>query len=153
MVGRPNSVHAEISGNATLVGDAKSIASDVVAKTKELMEKNPKNLEGLLNVRQEIDKWAKQSDNKFFDKTGARQYAVREIRSAINDFIDENATGIAAKESLKKQSSLYRAKDVLEEKAAEDIRAKALEAVAPSTLVKRTKNAVKHGASYVGLSK
>ena len=146
-------VNGDISSLATLTGDARTVASDVVAKTKELMGKYPPTLEGLLDVRQEIDKWARLSDKKFFDKTGARQYAVREIRDAINTFIDQNATSVAVKESLKKQSSLYRAKDVLQEKAAEDIRFKAIDAASPSTLKARAKNVVKHGASYVGISK
>jgi len=146
-------VKSDISSLETLAGDAQTVASKVFDKTKELMAKNPPTLEGLLNVRQEIDKWARLSDKKFFDKTGARQYAVREIREAINNFIDANAQSVAVKESLKKQSSLYRAKDVLQEKAAEDMRGKALDAAAPSTLKNRAKNVVKHGASYVGISK
>lgn len=146
-------VHSDISSLATLSGDARSVASDVVARTKELMNANPPTLEGLLTVRQDIDKWARLSDKKFFDKTGARQFAVREIRDAINAYIDANAQGVAVKKSLKSQSSLYRAKDVLQEKAAEDIRSKALDSASPSTLKRRAKNAVKHGASYVGISK
>ncbi len=142
-----------ISRNATLSGDARNVATDVVAKAKELIAEKPKTLEGLLDVRQDLDRWARLSDKKFFDKTGARQYAIKEIRDAINNYIDANAQNVAAKESLKKQSALYRAKDVLQEKAGEDIRSRALDAAAPSTLKNRAKNVVKHGASYVGLSK
>lgn len=133
-------VHGDISRNATLTGDAKNVASDVVAKAKELMGKNPPTLSGLLQVRQDIDKWAKMSDKKFFDKTGARQYAIREIRNAINDFIDVNAKSVAVKESLKRQSALYRAKDVLQEKAGLDIKSRAVEAQSPSTLMNKAKN-------------
>ena len=146
-------VQGGISSNATLSGDARAVADDVVSKTREIMAQQPPTLEGLLNVRQEVDKWARRSDAKFFDKTGARQYAIKEIRDAINTFIDQNAQGVAVKDSLKKQSSLYRAKDVLQEKAAEDIRGSAIDQAKPSTIKTRAKNAIKSGASYVGISK
>lgn len=79
----------------------------------------PKSLDGLLDVRQELDAQVKRQFSNLYnsDTMTPMRTAVKQIRSAINDQIEsqlpegKTADGTGFKDSLKKQSLLYDAVD------------------------------------------
>lgn len=112
-----------------IVGDAAKSAERIYAKANQLLDQNPANATGLLNVRKELDKFVKNATKTVSGKTavfdeGGRETAIKianqEIRNTLNDFLAEKATNVAVKQSLKKQSNLFRALDVVTPKAAEE---------------------------------
>ncbi len=95
-------------------------ATAIINKFKEFGANNKGTLDGLLTARQQFDVWVKQQYPKVFDRTGiAVNDLVKNIRTAGNDFLARKAgDDVAVKASLKEQSLLYEAADVLNEKAA-----------------------------------
>jgi hypothetical protein len=108
----------------TLVGDAQKISINLANKMKEFVEDSPATPAGLLDARQKFDQWVKQSKPKMFDQNfeNGLSAANRVIRKTTNDFIAKNSKNIDVKESLARQSALYRALDNMKPKA--DIEAK-----------------------------
>ena len=115
---------SSLKKNETLVGDAQKISINLANKMKEFVESNPATPAGLLEARQQFDQWVKQSKPKMFDQNfeNGLSAANRVIRKTTNDFIAKNSKNIDVKESLARQSALYRALDNMQPKA--DIEAK-----------------------------
>lgn len=110
-----------LAESPTLVGDAAITAEKIMKKYDKILKNHPSSASGLLKARKELDAWAKSQKAKVFDgKEGAFDIALREIRNTTNDFIEEKATAVAVKDSLKKQSNLYRAMDNIAPKAARE---------------------------------
>lgn len=111
----------EISKQETLRGDSNRIASNMARRVHELIAKHPQNLSGLLEVRKEFDAMVKKESGGFPKDGTAMGEANQKVRNAINDFIDQNAPTAEMKTSMRKQSALFRARDVLEGKAAKGV--------------------------------
>lgn len=93
-------------------------------KFVEIVDKHPKNLAGLLDARKEFDMWAEKGFPHIFDdQTQAPlQQALRDMRTAANDFITEKLPqGSPFKASLKKQNLLYEAMDNIANKSYKDV--------------------------------
>lgn len=108
--------------NPLLVGDAAKTAEKVVNKMKQIVDENPGTASGLLQSRKELDAWIKTQRPKIFDpnQESALSIAVREVRQSTNNFIDERVVNVAVKDSLRKQSHLFRAMDNIGPKAADE---------------------------------
>lgn len=115
---------SELGDNPLIVGDAQKTAQKIVEKMARLTTEKPSTVSNLLKSRKELDSWIKsQKGPNIFDpkQEGAISIALREIRQTTNDFIDLKAKTAGVKESLKKQSNLYRALDNIAPKAAEEM--------------------------------
>ena len=83
---------------------------------KMVDSKKNKGIDGLLELRQEFDKWAKSNSPTIFtNKRGGAYRAVSSVRDAVNTYIDKNVKGTAS--SLAKQRDLYTILDNISEKA------------------------------------
>lgn len=120
---RMKRVIAALNENPLITGDAQKAAIKVAAQMDKITAKNKSSASGLLQSRKQLDKLIrKQKGTAVFDPTrdNAITIAVRDIRNATNDFIDTQATNVAVKESLRKQSNLLSAMDNIAPKAAEE---------------------------------
>lgn len=109
--------------NPLIVGDAEKTAQRILVKMKKIVEGEKGTASGLLEARKKLDSWVRsQKSGAIFDpkNENALSIAIREIRNTTNDFIDLNATNVAVKQSLKKQSNLLRAMDNIAPKAADE---------------------------------
>lgn len=110
-----------LAESPTLVGDAAITAERIMAKYDKILKDHPSTASGLLTARKELDAWAKTQKSKVFDgKEGAFDIALREIRNTTNDFIEEKAVAVDVKDSLRKQSNLFRAMDNIAPKASRE---------------------------------
>ena len=118
-----NKAVVELGENPLIVGDAQKTAQKIVDKMIQITKEKPSTVSNLLQSRKELDTWMKsQKGPNIFDpqQEGAISIALRSIRQTTNDFIDSKATTAGVKDSLKKQSNLYRALDNIAPKAADE---------------------------------
>lgn len=98
------------------------IAGDTATKAKQLLEQFqsylPKNgditAEDILNARQRLDSWVRsQKGGKIFDPAtdNALSGALEEVRHGANNLLYEKAPNLAIKESMARQSALYKILD------------------------------------------
>ena len=112
-------VKKELADNPLLVWDAEKTATKILNKFNQLVDEQPWTALWLLNAKKALDNWIKwQKPNAFTgDKENALTIALKSIRTNTNDLIDTKAIDIPVKETLKKQSNLYRAIDNIAPKA------------------------------------
>lgn len=108
-----------------LVSDAGLEKAYGLAKDKfmSFVEKNKKNLSGLLQSRKEFDEWLRSNNGIPMLYSESRlsplKQAVIDMRNAANGYIEERLpTDSPFRASLNKQSLMYRALDNMSEKAA-----------------------------------
>jgi hypothetical protein len=105
--------------NPYITGDAETSASRVMQGMVNAIGKNEQTASGLLQARKDFDSWVKsQKGVGVFDpqRESAVTTAVQGIRQAVNDLVDSKVPDVGFKQSLQKQSSLYRAMDNIETK-------------------------------------
>ena len=120
---RINKVLDDLAENPLLVGDARTSAEKIVKKMRQIILQNKSTGSGLLKARKELDTWIRsQKGPNVFDpaKESAISIAIRDIRTATNNFLAEKATNVGVKESLSKQSALFGALDNIAPKAADE---------------------------------
>lgn len=125
---RPNTkrtmetVLAKLKSDSLLVGDAAKTGEKVFDKARKLLLSNPNTPAGVLKSRKQLDAWVKKQSTRAFDpKTeNALSVSLGEIRQSMNDIISNSVPNIAVKESLKKQTNLFRAIDNIAPKAAKE---------------------------------
>lgn len=123
-----------------ITGDAAVSAKKILLKMDKLIDEMPRSsASNLLEARKKLDQWAKQQKgNNILDPSGretAMSLALREIRTATNDFIDTKATNVPVKKSLRKQSNLYTAMENIAPKAADE---------ADNAIARLVQNTIKH---------
>jgi hypothetical protein len=130
---------ANLQKSPLITGDAATSADRILAKMDELIDDMPKSsASNLLEARKKLDRWVKQQKGgDIFDpsRESAISLALREIRQTTNDFIDAKAKNVPVKQSLKRQSNLYKAMDNIAPKAAEE---------APNAIARIVQNTIKH---------
>lgn len=111
-----------LTNSPVIVGDAEKTAQKLIQAANKFIDENPGSGSGLLKARKDYDVWVKSQKPKAFDAASENAFTVanREIRQAMNDLLDEKAIDLGVKESLKKQSALYSAMDVIAPKAARE---------------------------------
>lgn len=102
----------------TTASGSSETARKLVTQFGDLLDQSDGTLAGLLKVRQDFDKIAKQYKSDVFDSTSENAYSIatREIRNSINDLIDVRAPNQAVKERLRDASSLLDAADNIADK-------------------------------------
>ncbi len=123
LISRLNETRSVLSENPLLVGDAGKTASKMVDKVEQMVNEVPAKGSNLLEIRKNYDNWIQsQKGQNIFDpkNENALSIANREIRRTINDFLDEKATKVSLKDSLRKQSNLYGALENIAPKAAKE---------------------------------
>ena len=119
---RLDQVIKDFDTNPLLVGDAQKQAVKIVNKMKSLIKENKGTGAGLLEARRQLDNFiAQQKGAKIFDPAleSAFSVALREVRQTTNNFLDEAAKQSNVSQSLRKQSNLYEAMDIIAPKVAE----------------------------------
>lgn len=102
-----------------ITGEAETSAKRVIEGMKEALKKNPSTASGLLQARKDFDAWVKAQKGKgVFDpqRDSAVTTAVQHVRQSINDLVEQRVPEIGFKDSLRKQSNMYRALDNIETK-------------------------------------
>ncbi len=116
-----NNTKARLAENPLIVGDAEKVASKLLDKFEKFIQAETGKGSGILSARKKFDAWVKnQKGTNVFDpkNENALSIALREIRKTANDFLEKNAVNVEVKNSLKKQSTLFRALDNITPKAA-----------------------------------
>ncbi len=109
--------------NPMIVGDAEKMAVKIINKMDDLVKANKPTAGGLLKARKELDAWVRnQKGSNIFDpaQENALSIALREVRDSANGLIAKKSPNVAVRESLRKQSNLYRAMDNIGPKAAQE---------------------------------
>lgn len=112
-----------LAQNPTIVGDAEKTAQKMIEQFQRMFNKNKSSASGLLKTRKQFDNWIKsQKGAKAFNPNtdNALSVALKEVRNTTNNFIERKATNVAVKESLRRQTMLYRALDNIAPKAADE---------------------------------
>ena len=123
LLSRLRATKSTIAESPTIVGDAQKVADKLVDAFERFANENKATGSGLLQARKDFDNWIRQQkDPKIFDpkNENALSISLREIRQTANKFLDEKATKVEVKESLKKQSRLFQALDNIKPKAADE---------------------------------
>ena len=123
LASRLNETRKVLSENPLLVGDAGKTANKMINKVEQMVNEAPAKGSNLLEIRKNYDNWIQsQKGQNIFDpkNENALSIANREIRRTINNFLDEKATKVSLKDSLRKQSNLYGALENIAPKAAKE---------------------------------
>lgn len=105
--------------NLFIGADGSNPAEDAINLAIKHINQNQLTASGVLQARKEFDAAIRKmkGDGVFVgEKQGQVQVAVQQVRQALNDSIAEAVPNAAVKESLRKQSNLYRAMDNIETK-------------------------------------
>lgn len=113
---------ADLANSPLMVGDAEKTAQKLIAGAKRFLDNNAETGSGVLKARKEYDKWVKSQKPKAFDPKSENAFTIanREIRTAMNDVLEERAPNLGIKASLKKQHSMFNAMENLTPKAAQE---------------------------------
>lgn len=119
---RLNSAAEDLKNSPVIVGDAEVTAQKLLNGAKKFVAENEGKGSGILKARKEYDQWVLSQRPKAFDAKSENAFTLanKAVRDTLNDTLDEYATNLGVKDSLKKQSALYRAMDNIEPKAAEE---------------------------------
>lgn len=144
----------ELSKNPYLSGvDASKSAKTVVSNAMEFVQKNPRTASGLLQARKDFDAWVKAQKPNIFDAADAPvSVAVRQVRQAINDMVDGAVPDAHVKDSLRKQSNLYRAHENIATKAKDEAATRLGRAKDSISHAITLKNSIAGAGALAGLS-
>lgn len=107
--------------NTVLVGDASAVAKKIFNKAQKLLAESDGSPAQLMQVRRDLDKWAKQQGKGSFDgNENAYTVAQRAVRDFLNEQVAEAVPETAVLEKLRRQHLLIRVKDRLIPKAAQE---------------------------------
>ena len=107
--------------NPVLVGDASAVAKKIFNKAQQLLAKSDGSPAQLMQVRRDLDKWAKQQGKgSFDDNENAYTVAQRAVRDFLNEKVADSVPETAVLDKLRKQHLLLRANDRILPKAAQE---------------------------------
>jgi len=120
IMSRLNGAAKDLSGSPLIVGDAEKMANRLVEGAKKIVSEEAGNGSGLLSARKRFDQWVLSQKPKAFDAKAENAFTManKAVRDTLNTVLDEKATSVGVKNSLRKQSSLYRAMENVAPKAA-----------------------------------
>lgn len=101
---------------SVLLQKADPAVKNYIRVANKLVDGNPGTLAGELQVRQGLDDAYESAGGKYGDNKALDQIH-RAARNAVNEDMEANAQSTQVKASLKQQSDLYRASDILKDKA------------------------------------
>ncbi len=107
--------------NPVLVGDASAVAKKIFNKAQQLLAKTDGSPAQLMQVRRDLDKWAKQQGKGSFDgNENAYTVAQRAVRDFLNEKVADAVPDVNVLDKLRRQHLLLRANDRLLPKAAQE---------------------------------
>lgn len=120
ILGQLDDAATSLKQSPLVVGDAEKTANKLLAGAKKFIEDNKASGSGLLEARKQFDNWVKTQKPKVFDAKAENAFTIAndKIRQTLNTILDEKAVNIGVKNSLSKQSALYRAMTNIAPKAA-----------------------------------
>lgn len=104
------------SENSVLLQKTDPIVKNYMRVANKAITQSDGTLAGELKVRQALDNAYADAGGKYINNKGLDQIH-RAARNALNDDLEAKAVNTEVKASLKKQSNLYKAQDVLQDKA------------------------------------
>ena len=104
------------SGDSLLLQKADPLVKNYMRVTQRAIAQSDGTLAGELKVRQALDNAYEDAGGKYSNNKGLDQIH-RAARNALNEDMEAKATNTEVIASLRKQSNLYRAGDVLQDKA------------------------------------
>lgn len=112
----------ELQSSPLIVGDAEKTAAKLIKGAEEIIAKNKGTGSGLLKARKEFDAWVLKQKPKVFDAKAENAFTIAndKVRRTLNDILDNHATNLGVKDSLRKQSLLYRSMENIGVKAAQE---------------------------------
>lgn len=115
-------VLTSLGENPLLVGDAAKTGKNTVARAKQFLGDNPNTPAGVLKARQDFDAWVEAQRPKVFDPVtdSPLSIAVGATRTAMNGIVADSVPTIAVRTSLNKQSQLFKARDNIAPKVADE---------------------------------
>lgn len=116
------SIAERIAANP-LVDENGATVRKVMEAAQKAIDSNPKTAAGILKARQDFDKAITQFQPSAFDTDApatAFRFAKDQIRQGMNDVIATSVPDVAVKESLAKQSHMYRAIDNMASKLSQE---------------------------------
>ena len=122
IISRLNQSAIDLKDNPLIVGDAEKTANKLIEGAKKIVNENQGKGSGLLKARKEYDAWVLSQKPKAFDAKAENAFTTANgaIRDTLNTLLDEKATNLGIKDSLKKQFSLFRAMENIAPKAAQE---------------------------------
>lgn len=121
-IARLNKAVATLEESPVIVGDAQKTAQRLIDGAKKFINESDGTASGVLEARKKYDKWVVSQKPKAYDANTENAFTIanREVRSTLNDILAEKAPNVDVKGSLQKQSRIYDALDILQEKAASE---------------------------------
>lgn len=121
-ISRLNKAASTLEESPVIVGDAQKTAQRLIEGAKKFINESDGTALGILEARKKYDSWVKSQKPKAFDANTENAFTIanKEVRSTLNDLLIEKAPNVNVKGSLQKQSMLYDALDILQEKAASE---------------------------------
>lgn len=112
-------IRTNLAASPYITGDGTAAADKVLNIALDKISKNQQTATGLLQARKDFDaEIMRLKGAKTFDPTldSPITMAVQQVRRGINDMVDKAVPSVAVKQSLQKQSNLYRAMENIETK-------------------------------------
>lgn len=119
-ISRLKNASAMLDKSPVIVGDAQNTAKRLIAGAQKFINESDGTASGVLEARKKYDQWILSQKPKAFDANTENAFTLanREVRKTLNDLLAEKAPNVDVKGSLQKQSLIYDALNILEEKAA-----------------------------------
>ena len=125
-----------------IIGDAEKLADRIFDKIKVFVNDSDGTGLGALEARINFDRWVTTKRPKAFEKQDAFNTAMRSARDVLNDFLIEKAPKTEVKRSLRRQSRLINAQDVLRAKSSKESATGFARLLDKATGVLGTRNAI-----------
>lgn len=116
-------VRQSLANNPYITGNGAKAAESVINGALDHIANNPQTASGLLQSRKDFDTWvSNQKKESIFnpETEGPVSAAVQQVRQSINNIVDNAVPDVGVKNSLKKQSNMYRAMDAIETKGGQE---------------------------------
>jgi hypothetical protein len=116
-----NKIEQDLTDDPTIwtsTGDPKTLVQNYIQKANEIIDSNPKTLQGLMKSRIDFDKWVQSKTPNVFNPGAetVNRAATKAVRNSINDFIDKSIPNDAVKQRLSDSSALFTAADNMADK-------------------------------------
>lgn len=114
-------IKIDLDENPVLIGDAKSVATKIYNKAIRLLKEADSSPAGVMEVRRQLDTWAKKSGKDSYDgNENAWTVSQRSVRDFLNERVADAVPETPVLEKLRRQHLLLRSKDRVLPKAAKE---------------------------------
>lgn len=148
-----SSIRTNLAASPYVTGDGATAAEKVMSIALNKITDNPRTASGLLQARKDFDfEIRRMKGDKTFDPSldSPITTAVQQVRQGINNMVDGAVPDVGVKQSLRKQSNLYRAMDNIETKGGAEAKNLASRFVQKAADLIPVKGAIAKGALAVG---